>query len=117
MTLEEYAKIRDAMKDKITEARIAYQAAKEPLEAQLAVAYDEAVESAPFKVGDVVLAKHDRGYGWKPTEKCQITKIEVIGTWDAFYLYHGVKAKKDGTFGTQDALLLDVQPYTEQEAK
>lgn len=117
MTLEEYTKIRDEATANITKAREAYHAAIAPLNAQIAEAQQSAIDAAPFKVGDVVLAKHDRGHGWKPTEKCQITKVSIHGWRELYYCYYGVKTKKDGTFGTRSAFLGDVQPFVEQEAK
>ena len=91
--------------------------------AEAALVYQKAVQTfvkeAPFSVGDIVSAKHMGGFSFPKSEKCKITHLWV-DEWSGGYTYRGVKCKKDGSFGAQEATLRDVQPYTEsgsQEAE
>jgi hypothetical protein len=124
MTAEEYNAIWNEQEGVRRSAETAYKEAIEPFRLTRNQMQIEAeriqreaaksfTESAPFKVGDVVRAEHCRGYNWnRKKEKCQITRIE-IGYDRKSFKYHGVKTKKDGTFGTQEDRLDNVTAWEE----
>lgn len=54
--------------------------------------------AAPFKVGDIVVARRRRTRSW---EDAQITDVKVL-SWDDRYWYRVGWRRKDGTFGRQN---------------